>query len=173
VGRHTGAVTKVADTDLYATLGVAPTATTAEITAAFRAQAKDSHPDRHGGDPQIADHFKALTNAYAVLIRPATRAAYDRRRARSSSEDVAVAPTHPPLFKTVRNARIAFWAGVALMVFGLGGIAVLGSIDTGDAAKTITLWIVVVKLLICGAILAGLARWRIGHSNRGRPVTAQ
>jgi len=155
-------VAQVVERDLYATLGVAPSATPAEIAAAFRAHAKESHPDRHNGDPAIADHFKALTNAYAVLIRPETRAAYDRRRAAKSAAPKPASPMHA-LFSTERSARIALWSGVALVLFGIGGVVVLSSIDTGDAAKTITLWLVVAKLLICGAIIWGLAKWRLRH----------
>src|SRR5687768_17968960 len=93
--RHTGAVPKPAETDLYSTLGVAPSATTTEIAAAFRAHAKESHPDRHGGDPARAERFKELTNAYDVLIRPETRAAYDRQRvARARGNGLSASP--PP-----------------------------------------------------------------------------
>ena len=156
--------------DLYATLGVAPSASSAEIAAAFRAHAKESHPDRHGGDPTAADHFKALTNAYAVLIRPEARAAYDRRRTANATPAKPESPAHA-IFTTERSARIALWSGIALVLFGLGGVAVLGSIDTGDAAKTITLWLVVAKLVICGAIIWGVAAWRLRHPRRGPGVT--
>lgn len=157
---HTGAVAQVVERDLYATLGVAPTATPGEIAAAFRAHAKESHPDRHAGDPAIADHFKALTSAYAVLIRPDARAAYDRRREARVVPPKPESPLHA-LFKTERSARIALWSGVVLVLFGIGGVVALGSIDTGDAAKTITLWLVVAKLLVCGAIIWALGLWRI------------
>ena len=161
------------ETDLYATLGVAPSATTDEIAAAFREHAKTFHPDRHGGDPELADQFKALTNAYAVLIRPSTREAYDRRRAGRSRSAGVAAPTHAPLFKTARTARMALWAGVALVLLGLAGAGAHTSIDTGDAAKTITLWIVVTKLVICGGILWGLGAWRLRQSKTAHRVTAQ
>ena len=164
-------MTKVVEQDLYATLGVAPSASPAEIAAAFRAHAKASHPDRHGGDPAIADHFKALTNAYAILIRPEARAAYDRRRVASPGS--AARPSHAPIFRTVRSARIALWSGVALVILGVAGMVLLSSVDTGDAGKTITLWLVVAKLVVCGAIIAGLALWRLRHSESDHRVTAQ
>lgn len=166
---------KLAETDLYATLGVSPSATTTEIAAAFRAHAKESHPDRHGGDPAKTEHFKALTNAYDVLIRPTSRAAYDRRRialARGDTLSTSRATQHP-IFKTARSARIALWAGVSLVIFGLAGIAVLASVDTGDAAKAITLWLVVVKLVVCGAILWGIAAWRLRQPGTSPSVTPQ
>ena len=167
-------MSKVVDTDLYAMLGVAPSATSDEITAAFRAYAKESHPDRHGGDPLVAEHFKAVTNAYDVLIRPARRAAYDRRRGTHPPGRPSPTGTrHQPIFKTERSARVALWSGVALVLFGLAGTALLGSIDTGDAPKTITLWLVVTKLIVCGAILWGAGVWRLRHPERAVSVTPQ
>jgi len=168
-------VPKLAETDLYATLGVAPSASTTEIAAAFRAHAKESHPDRHGGDPARAEHFKELTNAYDVLIRPESRAAYDQQRvarARGNGLSASPAPQHP-IFRTARSARIALWAGVSLVIFGLAGIAVLASVDTGDATKAITLWLVVVKLVACGAILWGIASWRLRQPETPHSVTPQ
>ena len=165
---------RVLDTDLYATLGVAPSATSDEIAAAFRALAKEAHPDRHAGDAAIAEHFKALTSAYDVLIRPESRAAYDRRRSVGTPSATRSQPsTAHSIFKTTRSARIALWSGVGLVLLGLGGVGLLASIDTGDTAKAITLWLVVVKLVICGAILWGFARWWIRRSETPSRVTGQ
>lgn len=73
--------------DYYAVLSVAPGASEAEIRAAFRRLAKIWHPDRHGADsPEMRARaerrMRAVLRAYAVLGRPAARAAYDLRRAR-------------------------------------------------------------------------------------------
>ncbi|MBA4028867.1 MAG: hypothetical protein C0475_06995 [Planctomyces sp.] len=67
--------------DLYAILGVGPSATQEQLRAAFRARAKGLHPDVNPGhDAEGA--FRSLREAYAVLTDPAMRAEYDRRRAR-------------------------------------------------------------------------------------------
>jgi DnaJ-like protein len=58
----------------YEVLGVAPSATTAQVRAAYRSAARDHHPDA-GGDP---DRMRALNAAWRVLSDPARRAAYDR-----------------------------------------------------------------------------------------------
>jgi hypothetical protein len=71
-------------TDYYAVLGVSPTATEQEIDAAFRVLAKRWHPDRCGGDAEAAERFKRITAAHDVVGDPATRARYDRERARAS-----------------------------------------------------------------------------------------
>jgi len=62
--------------DLYAALGVSPSATTDEITAAYRAVALRCHPDRNKGDA-AAETFKAAAEARRVLSDPRMRAFYD------------------------------------------------------------------------------------------------
>jgi hypothetical protein len=52
-------------------LGVAPGATRAEVTAAFRRFALRNHPDR-GGDP---DHFRSGVEAYRRLLGAQPRSA--------------------------------------------------------------------------------------------------
>jgi hypothetical protein len=159
--------------DLYATLGVPATASAEEIVAAFHIHAKELHPDRHPGDADVAERFKALTHAYNVLARPATRTDYDRRRARREAPIPPVSPeppAHTPVFRTPGRARAAIFGGALLIVAGIAAGFVLAGSDTGDSAKTITLWIVVVKLVVCGALLGGFGAWRLG---RLRTVTAR
>lgn len=70
------------DDDHYRVLGVAPDATADEIKSAFRALAKECHPDVAGDDPDRVDRFKRARAAYEVLGDPSQRARYDRRRER-------------------------------------------------------------------------------------------
>ncbi|HYZ99140.1 MAG TPA: DnaJ domain-containing protein [Acidimicrobiales bacterium] len=70
----------------YEVLGVRSTATQAEVRAAYRAAARDHHPDA-GGD---AGRMRALNVAWAVLGDPTRRAAYDRALAGGSVEDERV-----------------------------------------------------------------------------------
>ena len=65
-------------TDAYDVLGVAETASTAEIHAAYRALAKRYHPDRNPGDRRAEERFKTIAAAYATLNDPLERAALDR-----------------------------------------------------------------------------------------------
>jgi curved DNA-binding protein CbpA len=58
---------------LYDELGVAPSATAAEIGRAYRRRAKKAHPD-HGGDRA---EFERLAHAKAVLADPDRRRRYD------------------------------------------------------------------------------------------------
>jgi curved DNA-binding protein CbpA len=66
------------DKDYYAILGVRREATDEEIRRAYRRQALEWHPDRRRGDPQAAERFREISEAYAVLINPARRREYDQ-----------------------------------------------------------------------------------------------
>ena len=64
--------------DYYEILGVARTATEAEMKSAFRKSAMQCHPDRHPGDSAAEMKFKELNEAYQCLSDGQKRAAYDR-----------------------------------------------------------------------------------------------
>jgi DnaJ-class molecular chaperone len=63
--------------DPYKTLGVARTATAAEIKKAYRKLARSSHPDLHPDDKAAEARFTAISAAYDLLKDPETRACYD------------------------------------------------------------------------------------------------
>ncbi len=64
--------------DYYEVLGVARTASEAEIKAAFRKLAMQHHPDRNPGDNDCEHRFKEINEAYDCLKDGDKRAAYDR-----------------------------------------------------------------------------------------------
>jgi molecular chaperone DnaJ len=64
------------DHDYYAILGVPRTASDAEIKRAFRKLAQKWHPDVNK-DPEAAERFKEINEAYQVLSDPRRRQAYD------------------------------------------------------------------------------------------------
>lgn len=68
----------MAKRDYYEVLGVARTATEAEITRAWRGLAKKYHPDQNPGDNEVVAKYHEVTEAYEVLRDPHKRQVYDR-----------------------------------------------------------------------------------------------
>src|SRR5947209_19203482 len=74
--------------DLYAILGVSPTAEIGELTSAYRRRLRQLHPDTHG-QHRVPEELSGSTqpnlaqvlHAYAVPRDPIRRAGYDRVRA--------------------------------------------------------------------------------------------
>ena len=75
--------------DYYETLGVARDATEAEIKKAYRALAKEAHPD--SGNPGDIARFHGIQKAYEVLSDLRQRQAYDAGRSPLSP----TSPTSP------------------------------------------------------------------------------
>ncbi len=68
----------MAKRDYYEVLGVARTASEADLKSAFRKLAMKYHPDRNAGDSEAELRFKEINEAYEVLRDAEKRAAYDR-----------------------------------------------------------------------------------------------
>lgn len=65
-------------TALYELLGVSPTATQAQIKAAYYRQSFLYHPDRNSGSAEAAERFTRISQAYVVLGSATLRRKYDR-----------------------------------------------------------------------------------------------
>jgi DnaJ-class molecular chaperone len=69
-------------TDHYAALGLDSAATLADIKKAFRQKASFWHPDKNA-DPQAAERFRKVQQAYELLSDADKRQDYDDNRRRS------------------------------------------------------------------------------------------
>jgi DnaJ domain/Protein of unknown function (DUF3592) len=124
--------------DYYAVLGVDADASDDEIARAFRANAKQLHPDS-GADPAEAERFKELAAAYAVLGDERSRREYDAARPRPST--AGSAPGAVPIARPRRapwSRRRATWSlliGSLVAVIGLGAAFVAWRLHDDDAAR--------------------------------------
>ena len=73
--------------DLYSVLGVSKTASTDDITKAYRKLAKKLHPDLNPGDKAAEDKFKQISHAYSILNDPDKRGQYDRGEIDASGQE--------------------------------------------------------------------------------------
>ncbi len=73
-----GTFSSMAKRDYYEVLGIAKTASEAEIKRAYRTLAVKFHPDKNPDDHTAEEKFKECAEAYAVLSDSQKRAAYDR-----------------------------------------------------------------------------------------------
>ncbi len=64
--------------DPYSTLGVSRSASEKDIKSAYRKLAKELHPDRNKDNPEAADRFGKVTQAYDLLSDKDKRAQFDR-----------------------------------------------------------------------------------------------
>lgn len=109
-----------AEVDFYAVLGVRTDASEDDIARAYRALAKQLHPDSGATLAQI-EQFKDVSSAYGVLGDARMRRDYDRVR---SVPPVATTRGPAPAFRAPAPARAEFtrrWAWLAV----LGGIVTI------------------------------------------------
>ena len=64
--------------DPYSVLGVAKSASEADIKRAFRKLAKKYHPDQNADDPKAKEHFAEANQAYEILGDKEKRGQFDR-----------------------------------------------------------------------------------------------
>lgn len=140
----------------YAALGVGADAEAEEIRAAWRARAKESHPD-HNRSAGAAEEFQRYQQAYEVVGDPAKRAAYDRfaARQRMSGSDAAITDQElhliEPLFcescgKVTAQPRFVIFLRTISFLFvtvrkPIGGVLCRACADKKMLSATLVTWL--------------------------------
>lgn len=135
--------------DYYARLGVRPSASADEIRAAYREKARETHPDQNPDDPEAAERFQEVREAYQILRDPERRARYD---------DVRSASRRVPSGLTINQQAPAgcggyLWRVLAGMV-AVGLFLVMEVLDVWAASST---WTIVVAVGTCSLVAGGIA----------------
>jgi curved DNA-binding protein len=84
--------------DYYTALGVASDADATAIKQAYRALARQHHPDVNPGDQTAEDRFKAINEAYQALGDPERRRTYDALRQEYHQPQRRGGPSRPGSF---------------------------------------------------------------------------
>lgn len=116
--------------DPYAALGLGRTATADDIRKAYRALAKELHPDVRPGDKAAEERFKRATAAFNLLSDPTTKGRFDRGEIDADgNERMAYGP------RPRQGARAHAGAGAGSGYSGgsYGGGAYTGGGQTGGA----------------------------------------
>jgi len=82
----------VKETSYYDMLGVSHTAPETEIEKAYYMKDRLVHPDKNPNDPQVAEKFQALGEAYKVISDPPQWASYDTHGKAGASTETLIDP---------------------------------------------------------------------------------
>ncbi|EGW35735.1 uncharacterized protein SPAPADRAFT_53900 [Spathaspora passalidarum NRRL Y-27907] len=131
----------VKDTVYYDILGVEPTANDLELKKAYRKQAIKLHPDKNANDPNAAEKFQELGEAYGILKDPDTRAVYDEFGVEGMKEKAAAgeaAEFDPSEFFTMVFGGEAFkdWIGELSMLSEISKTAEVLEENDEETSKT-------------------------------------
>jgi molecular chaperone DnaJ len=113
--------------DFYNVLGVSSTASQDEIKKQYRRLAKKYHPDANRNDPQAAERFKEISEAYNVLGDPEKRKQYDDMRRLGAFSGFGARPGGAGAGAGGAGAQGGF-GGIRFEDFDIGGLGGLGDL---------------------------------------------
>jgi hypothetical protein len=145
-------MTRKPEPDPYFVLGVARTATDAEIRAAYLALVAKYHPDRHQGNPleELAGaKMVEINRAHEILSDPARRAAYDSGGASAAG----LGPGYPPGAVSRKHAR---WLQIVALLFMLPLLIRFGSLLVSQIVRVVRGGLEVTNLMRGTPLAAGL-----------------
>jgi curved DNA-binding protein CbpA len=144
------------DEDLYRRLGISSTATYDEVRRAYRARARECHPDM-GGTPE---DMRSLNEAYDTLSVASRRSAYDLSRTKVAI--TTPSRTEPaPSRHDAELQRYCWWAASRAIICFLLGLLALAA--TSDVTSIRPFWprammSISTLMLIFGGVVAYSAR---------------
>jgi len=113
--------------DPYSVLGLARTATADDIRRAYRALAKELHPDVRPNDKQAEERFKRATAAFNLLSDPVMKSRYDRGEIDADGNERMAFNSRPR-----QSARAHAGAGAGAGPGGPGAGGANDAFDLGD-----------------------------------------
>jgi molecular chaperone DnaJ len=114
--------------DPYEVIGVGRDASDADVKKAFRALARELHPDVNKHDPEAEEKFKEAAEAYEILSDSERRATYDRYGFDGLDSRGFASAAHG--FGSFADIFDAFFGGDPFGAFG--GRAAAGRVQGGD-----------------------------------------
>src|SRR5262245_6129302 len=124
----------------YELLGLDRDASEAQVRRAYRRLARRWHPDLNPGNAEAARRYGAITEAFATLVDPVRRRAYDASGAVASPPQVT-----PPAFAgfdfslTVQGAEASTFGDLFVDVFRQAAGGASGAHPSADLHTEITL----------------------------------
>lgn len=153
---------------LYELLGVTPTCDLVTLRAAYRAKARELHPDVASGGTGTA--MIAVNDAWRVLSDPRRRAQYDESLA-TIAPAPPVAPQPPPA--ATGSRRQAWVAGIQAQVIRLSRLAGRSSVQTlllkGPRAER-AVYDAIVEEIVAGLARETEARVRAARAGGAAPL---
>jgi formylglycine-generating enzyme required for sulfatase activity len=118
--------------DFYTILGVPRHASDVEIRRAFRALAKEHHPDSRQVQSDAPEHdFRLITEAYETLKDPARRASYDDELNLERQLAAASRQSGTPPFAFAAGLGL----GIVVALFAVGAFAIFGRGKSDDKVQ--------------------------------------